>query len=615
VRGSTLTINLPSLGLALLAFTASAQINDGAKFSALDQINTSNVAQLRPAWTFRTGDLYMGSKGGFRGRASAFETTPLYADGKLFITTAFCRVIALDPLTGKQLWAFDPKIDVKGGYGDFANRGVATWTENGKRRLFIATVDARLIALDAATGQVIRTFGNKGTIDLTKGLRIPVRQDNRSEYEETSPPAVIGDLVVVGSGIADNGRTDMPSGEVRAYDVRSGKLAWTFDPLAGTRTGGANAWSLITPDPPNNRVFVPTGSPSPDYFGGERKGDNRYANSVVALNARTGKVAWFFQTVHHDLWDYDVAGQPALITAKGKPAVAVTSKTGNIFILDRLTGQPVFGVEERPVPKSDVPGEEAAPTQPFATLPVRRGPDRIEPWGSDDADRKWCTDTISKLRYDGVFTPPSLNGSLIFPGNVGGMAWGGVAFDPRSGTLFVPDNRLAAVVRLVPRAEMKQAVAERKDWETGDQSGTPFGMQRTFLLSPKGGPCTPPPWGVIAAIDTNTGAVKWEAPMGNIPFAGGKPELGSIALGGPIATAGGLIFMGATLDPWLKALDSATGKLLWKSELPTSARATPMTFRGPDGRQFVVIAAGGHDVPGGKLDDSLVAFALPVAPR
>ena len=599
----------------LTAILLAAQVNDGAKYSPLDQINTSNVMELKPAWTFRTGDLYLGDKGGFRGRASAFETTPLYADGKLFITTAFCRVVALDPVTGKQLWAFDPHIDTKAGYGDFANRGVATWTERGKRRIFIATVDARLIALDAADGSLIRSFGKGGSVDLTQGLRLPVSTTDKSEYEETSPPAVIGDAIVVGSGVADNSRTDAPSGEVRAYDVRTGKLLWTFDPLAGTRTGGANAWSLITPDPPNNLIFVPTGSPSPDYYGGERKGDNRYANSVVALNARTGKVVWYFQTVHHDLWDYDVASQPALITAKGRPAVAVTSKTGNVFILDRLTGKPVFGVEERQVPKSDVPGEESSPTQPFATLPLRRGPDRMEPWGADDQQRKWCSETISKLRYDGVFTPPSLQGSLVYPGNVGGTAWGGVAFDPRSSTLFVPDNRLAAVVRLVPRADLSRARQERKDWETANQIGTPYGMQRTFLLAPGGSPCTPPPWGILAAIDTNSGETRWESPTGNIPWVGDHPEWGSIQLGGPIATAGGLVFMGATLDPWLKAYDSTTGKLLWRGELPTSARSTPMTFVGPDGRQYVVIAAGGHDVPAAKLSDALVAFSLPVKPK
>jgi quinoprotein glucose dehydrogenase len=331
---------------------------------------------------------------------------------------------------------------------------------------------------------------------------------------------------------------------------------------------------------------------------------------VVALEAGTGKVRWSFQTVHHDLWDYDVASQPALVTVKGRAAVAVGSKTGNLFLLDRETGKPIFGVDERPAPRSDVPGEEASPTQPYPRLPAHLGPERFETWGPTEEERKWCADAVSKLRYDGLFTPPSLGGSLVFPGNVGGMAWGGVAFDPANGMLFVPYNRLAAVVRLVPQAELEAADKAHPDWETAPQRGTPYGMQRTFLLGPKGAPCTAPPWGMLAAIDANTGAFRWEVPVGNIPFAGGKPEWGSIALGGPIATAGKLVFLGATLEPYLKAYDAATGKELWRGQLPTSARATPMTFRGPDGKQYVAIAAGGHDVPGNLQGDSLVVFGL-----
>jgi len=597
--------------LWLAAIPALAQINDGAKYSPLDQINLSNVSRLAEAWTFHSGDLYEGSRGGLRGKASAFETTPLFADGTLYISTAFGRVIALVPETGKQKWAFDPKVNIKAGYGDFVNRGVSTWIDPAtkKRIIYIATIDARLIALDALTGAVLPGFGNEGQIDLKKGLRLPVQSD--SEYEETSPPAVIGNLVVVGSGIADNVRTDMPSGEVRAFDTRSGKLVWTFDPMPGTGTGAANAWSLITADPDRGLVFVPTTSPSPDYYGGMRKGGNQYANSVVALNAKTGAVVWSFQTVHHDLWDYDIAAQPALITVKGRPAVAVASKTGSLFILDRLTGKPVFGVEERKVSQSDVPGEETSPTQPFPVLPARPEADRIEAWGPTPEEKNWCSEQFSKLRYNGLFTPPSLNGSLQFPGNIGGMAWGGVAFDKKTATLIVPYNRLAAVVRLIPRADLDRAAKERPDWEIGSQIGTPFAMQRTFLLSAKGAPCSPPPFGLLLAIDANTGKEKWKVPMGYIPWLGDHPDWGSPALGGPIVTAGGLIFLGATFDPWLKAYDPATGKLVWRGALPTSARATPMTFMGADGKQYIVIAAGGHDVPGAKLSDTLVAFAIP----
>ena len=598
------------LFLSLFCAPLTGQVNDGAKYSPLDTINRSNVDRLTVAWTFHTGDLYVGAKGGLRGKQSAFETTPLYADNTLFITTPFGRVIALEPETGKQKWAFDPHIDQQAGWGDFANRGVATWVSpEGKRRVFVATIDARLFALNAATGQPLPDFANDGHLDLKQGLRLPVKAP--WEYEETSAPAVIGDVIVVGSAIADNQRTDMPSGEVRAFDVRSGKLLWSFDPMPGTKTGAANAWSAITPDPANGLVFVPTGSASPDYFGGERKGNNQYANSLVALQAKTGKVVWSFQTVHHDLWDYDVASQPALITVQGKPAVAVGSKTGNLFLLDRLTGKPLFGVEERPVPKSDVPGEAASPTQPFPLLPAHLGSTTFRPGGQTEEDRKWCSEALSKLRYDGMFTPPSLQGSLVYPGNIGGMAWGGVAFDPKSATLLVPYNSLAAVVRLVPRAQLDQAEKARPDWETAWQRGTPYGMQRVFLLTPKGTPCTAPPYGMLAAIDANTGKLKWEVPTGYVPWVGDHPDWGSPSLGGPIATAGGLLFLGATFDPYLKAYDLSTGKELWRGKLPASARATPMTFRAANGKQYVVIAAGGHEVPGNEPSDALVAFALP----
>jgi quinoprotein glucose dehydrogenase len=281
-----------------------------------------------------------------------------------------------------------------------------------------------------------------------------------------------------------------------------------------------------------------------------------------------------------------------------------------VFILDRLTGKPVFGVEERAVPKSDVPGEEASPTQPFPLLPARPEAERIEAWGPTPEEKAWCEGEIAKLRYDGMFTPPSLKGSLLYPGNIGGLAWGGFGFDAKSGTLIVPYNRLAAVARLVPRAELGAAEKALPEWETAQQAGTPYGMQRTFLLTAKGSPCMAPPYGLLLGIDANTGATKWKVPMGSVPWMGSKAEWGSPALGGPLVT-GGLVFLGATFDAGLKAYEVATGKLVWTGKLPTSARATPMTFVGADKRQYVVIAAGGHDVPGGVLSDTLVAFAIP----
>ncbi len=586
----------------------------GAKYSPLAAINRKNVKNLKVAWTFHIGDMHASNGGG---RASAFECTPLFVDNTVYVTSGFGRVIALDPDTGKQRWAYDPRIDQNAGYGDFANRGAATWVDpkTKARRIFVAPIDARLIALDAETGKPFPDFGNRGQIDLRVGLRNPPA--SLSEYEETSPPAVIGDLVIVGSGVADNGRVNAASGEVRAFDARTGKPRWTWDPMPGQRTGAANAWSIISVDPERNLVFIPTGSASPDYYGGERPGNDLYADSVVALRADTGEMVWHFQTVHHDLWDYDVASQPTLYTIKGKPAIAVGSKTGHLFLLDRLTGKPLFGVEERPVPKSDVPGERASPTQPFPLLPAPLVPEQLKPedaWGANEEDRKWCEARIRGLRSEGAFTPPSVKGSLIVPGNIGGMAWGGSAFDPARNLLIVPTNRLPSVARLIPRADYDAAKKAGHEGEFASQAGTPYGMWRNFLMTPGKMPCNAPPWGALAAIDVNTGAKKWEVPLGALPWLAANPlaaKWGSINLGGPIVTGGGLAFIGATLDPFLRAFDVETGAELWKGELPTSARATPMTFQSASGKQFVVIAAGGHEAgPGWKQGDSLVAFAL-----
>jgi quinoprotein glucose dehydrogenase len=590
----------------------------GTKYSPLDQINRQNVKSLQVAWTFHTGDKY--DPKGHGGKKSAFECTPLFIDGVLYVTTPFGRLIALDPATGTEKWSFDPHSDIKAGFGDFANRGAAMWVDSKskQRRLFIATIDARLFAIDAATGKACDNFGTGGLVDLHQGLRNPPHF--KSEYEETSPPAVIGDLVVVGSGIADNARTDAASGEVRAFDARTGKLAWTWDPMPGQPTGAANTWSIISADAKRKLVFLPTGSASPDYYGGERPGDDLYANSLVALHAETGKMAWHFQTVHHDLWDYDIASQPTLYTFKrhGKeiPAIAVGSKTGNLFLLNRETGEPIFGVEERPAPASDVPGEKASPTQPFPILPKPLVPQSLtaeNAWGFTDEDRKWCQEMIRGKRAEGIFTPPSIAGSIIFPGNIGGMAWGGAAFDPAHGLLIIPTNRLAAYIRLIPRDKFGTEEGKEPGVEYARQIGTPYGLARIFLFSPKLSPCNPPPFGALVAIDASSGEKKWEVTMGALPWvpADVREKLGSPTLGGPIVTGGGLVFLGSTFDPYLTAFDVESGALLWKAKLPTSARATPMTYRTAKGKQYVVIATSGFDAPISPQGDALVAFALP----
>jgi quinoprotein glucose dehydrogenase len=635
---------LASSALMLAALLGAAQDGDwpaygrdpgGERFSPLDSIRRDNVASLQAAWTFRTGDSYIPKDG----RPTAFEATPLYVDRTLFLSTPLGRVFALDPVTGRQRWVFDGHSPRDRGYGDFASRGVATWRRGAERRIFVATIDARLIALDARTGQPVPGFGEHGTVDLRKGLRIS--PTGFADYEVTSPPAVVGDTIVVGSGIADGTSKPHPSGEVRGFDAITGKLRWTWDPVpqdraavgadswqhdSAARAGGANAWSVIVTDPARNLVFVPTSSPSNDYFGGERLGDNLFANSVVALRADTGIRVWHFQTVHHDLWDYDVASPPILFDwrkdGKTIAALGVASKTGHLFILNRETGLPLIPVEERAVPESDVAGEFASPTQPFPTAPRALAPTAMkadDAWGVTDEDRAWCRETIARLRSDGFFTPPSLRGTLVIPGNVGGMAWGGIAHDRVNDLLVMPVNNLAAEVRLIPRDRVeaeRQAGRLSGDFEYQPQLGTRYGMVRRFLLGPTTHlPCTPPPWGTLAAVRATTGEIAWQVPLGQVAGTDKLPNMeksGSIALGGPIVTAGGLVFTAGTLEGAIYAFDVRTGERLWKGPLPTSARSTPMTYLGPDGRQYVVIAAGGHGTSiGPPIGDYLVAFALP----
>lgn len=598
----------------------------GTRFSPLTQITPENVRRLRPAWTFHTGDIADGKNGGPR---SGFETTPLLIDGRLFLTTGFNRVIALDPATGTRLWVFDPKITRSEAYGDgYINRGLAAWRDpkpgRCALRLYEATLDARLLALDARNGAPCADFGVNGAVNLAD-----VPSYRPGSYHLTSPPVVLDGVVVVGSAINDNESVDMPDGLVRGFDARSGALLWKWQPLqrpadvqgAHWRAGAANAWSIFSSDPARDLIYVPTGSASPDYYGGLRPGDNRWADSVVALRPRTGALVWGFQLVHHDLWDYDTAAAPLLTTlelhGKQTPALIAGNKSGMIYVLDPSSGKPVLPIEERAVPQSTVPGEVTSPTQPFPVTLPPLAPQSVasEQGGTQvEGDRKACESQLRSLSGLSVFSPPTLQGALSVPGPFGGINWSGFAWDAVHERLIVPVSNLPYKVQLIPSRDFKAGQhGGDPHANLGGQVGAPYSMARDWLRAPSGLPCTPPPWGELVAVDLAAGKIAWRTTLGSLheifPAAGANS--GSIVLGGPIVTASGLIFIGGTTDRRFRALSSATGQELWSAELPASAHALPITYVAA-GRQFVVIAAGGHpQITEEGLGDALIAFALP----
>ena len=600
----------------------------GARSSPLAQMSATNVGQLQVAWTYHTGELGRDARDGHK---LTFEATPIHFDGRLYLSTSYGRIVALDPLNGREIWRFDAGIDRTARYSEVTSRGVSAWRDARAApeapcagRIFAGTIDARLLALDATTGTPCTAFGDRGVVPLAAGAGT----EGPPDYQVTSPPAIVGDLVITGSSIGDNWHADTGSGVVRAFDARTGAERWRWSPLSGQtgRTGAGNAWSVFNVDAARDLVFVPTGSPSPDFFGGLRPGANAHANSVVALRATTGALAWSFQTVHHDLWDYDLAAQPVLVDVPRDgqvvAAIAQPTKTGWLFVLDRETGTPLFDVEERPVPPSDLPGDAAWPTQPASPkLPLLMPQGPLTPdtvWGPTAADREECGVLVTKLRSQGIFTPPSLQGTVMYPGNGSGTNWGSAAYASRENLLVLNTSRLATLVQLLPRDDYdRERTAASDDWEFGSQRETPFGMRRMDPIeTARGIPCNPPPWGTLAAVNLASGVMAWEVPLGHLPDGhplmalAGPPPIGTPTSGGPIVTAGGLVFIAATMDQRLRAFELTTGREVWHAVLPFAGIATPMTYQA-DGRQFVVIAAGGHGKAELPIGDAVVAFALP----
>lgn len=607
----------------------------GSRHSTLSQITPQNVEGLEQAWSFSTGDLASRPDDI---KVSAFEGTPILVAGALILCTPFNEIIALDPGTGEQKWRFDPKV--AGGYrpaNQFVCRGVTYWNdteaEEGttcSQRIYMGTVDGRLIAVDALSGALCDGFGDAGQVQIDPGMDLLWP----GEFQITSPPVIVADALIVGSALGDNQRAAAPKGTVRAFDVRTGAPKWNFDPVVrgaaeqpgswgegvAARTGHANVWAPMSVDEDRGLVFLPTSSPSPDFFGGERPGDNRYANSVVALNGSSGEVVWHFQTVHHDVWDYDLPAQPSLVTLQRSEgpvdAVVQVAKTGFVFVLNRETGEPIFGVEERAVPQDGPAGEWLSPTQPFPVAPPALVPQSIEPedaWGLTPWDRGACGDAIAALRNDGLFTPPSPEGTLMYPFTGGGANWGGMAFNPDTQIMYVNTSRALHVVKLIPSEDFAAADAAEPRKEISAQAGTRWAMRRDLLLSPLGLPCNPPPFGVLHAVDLSDGTIKWESTLGTVRDIAPVPipwKLGTPNFGGPLVTKGGLVFIGAAMDDYLRAFNAETGDELWSGRLPGGGQATPMTYEW-EGRQYVVIAAGGHSTSTTTLGDELVAFALP----
>ena len=642
VTAWTPTASRPSSPQVAGEWTQYGATAHGTRYTPLSEITPANVGALEQAWVYRTS--LTAPKGARQGN---LQVTPVMADGVLYGCTAWNSVFALDPVTGRQLWRYDPEISEEAG-GHAVCRGVTFFRASPAApdcptRVLVGTVNNTLIALDARTGRLCPGFGAGGVVDLLVGMG----DFPRRWFHPNSPPTIVNGVAVIGHYIADNQSTQMPPGVIRGYDAVTGQLRWAFDPGRPDQTAPLppgqnytpstpNAWAPASGDDALGLVYVPMGNGSPDFIGAQRTPETeRFSTAVVALDSATGAVRWTFQAVHHDLWDYDLAAQPVLIdfpTAAGSvPGLVLPTKTGQLFVLDRRNGQPLTPVEERRVPASDVPGERAAPTQPFSVgMPDFVGPDLTERdmWGITPFDQLACRISFKKARYQGIYTPPRLGTTIRYPGELGGIDWGSVSVDEGRGLLIVNSNHMADLDRLVTREEADELGlvfrgdrtpprgAPRPKTPGAPMAGTPYAIAWGPYISKLEVPCQRPPYGYLTAVDLKTRKAVWRRTIGDARNSGpfgiglGLPfELGAPNIGGSLSTAGGVVFMGATQDEIFRAIDVRSGKTLWQRKLPAAGHASPMSYRGPDGRQYVVIAAGGRSLRT-KGGDHIVAYRL-----
>ena len=604
----------------------------GGQYSALDQVNADNVNRLELAWTHNSGDM------------AWLQVTPIHANNTLYYCTPMNRVIALDPVTGAERWRFDPHED-EGGEGLIEEprqvvrcRSVAYWEAEEpqagtpcERRVFKADINGNVYAIDADTGKSCTDFGaDKGHPGYASHW--DYEGNGVGPRHTTSGPIVINDVVVAAVGVEDS-PVDASDGFVRAFDVRTGALRWEFNPIPPEHvhdSGAANVWSALSADLERGLVFLPTTSPSSDFYGGTRKFKIPYATASVALSADTGEPVWHYQIVHHDVYDYDLPGHPLLVTIRkdgqAREVAIQQTKAGYVFVFDRDNGEPVLPIEERPVPSSDVPGEETSATQPFPLLPepfTRTTLTVDDMYGMTFMGRRWCRKRFEELRYDGMFTPPSVQGTLHFPGFSGGGNWGGAAFDPNSNLLIIKSMTIGTQHWLIPNEDGAiTPMPEEGDSEVPGSSyrsgagdpmpGTPYSTMTRAFVAPSGVPCTPPPWGTLTAIDMDSGKLRWQRPFGRTKrYKMTFPESwGSAAIiGGPMVTGGGLIFMAASMDRKFRALDVKTGEELWQAKLPYAGMAVPMSYM-TGGKQYIVIAAGGNRRAFTEEGDAIVAYTL-----